>query len=285
MDNTSIFWIVASIILVLVLYYLYRKNFKLIKYPNVCFITGGVKTGKSLLTTNLAIAKYRSNYRKWWLSNKLFPKKNIEKPLFYTNVSISFGNLKKKPHKLDKNIVKITTEHLLREKRFNYNSVIYIQEASLMADNMDFANKERNVDLSLFAKLIGHETKGGYMFFDTQSILDTHYAFKRVASVYYFIQKSYDFKLFHLLYVRELINQENGVNAFNDDLDTSTRKVIVPFWYHNKYNRYEYSYLTDDLKKDNKPFARASGVVSFNPLYIERSDKRKKGASENEEKK
>ena len=30
-----------------------------------------------------------------------------------------------------------------------------------MSDNMDFKNVERNADLSLYAKLIAHETKGG----------------------------------------------------------------------------------------------------------------------------
>lgn len=164
----------------------------------------------------------------------------------------------------------------MRQERYNYKSVIYIQEASLMSDNMDFNNKVRNVELSLYAKLIAHETRGGALYVDTQSVLDIHYAFKRVASTYFFIQKNLNLLLFHVLYVREMINTENGVNNFVDDVDTTTRKVLIPFWYHYKYNRYEYSYLTDELTVSDEKNVKHNGIVSFNPLYMEHADKRKK---------
>lgn len=268
--------ILLIIIAVIVVYIIYRKNFKLLKTPSVCLVTGGVKTGKSLLCVNLACKDYKRRYRKWWLVTHLFRKK-VEKPLFYTNVKFSFGNLNSKHrHRLDENIRQVTTSSLLREERFNYKSVIYIQESSLMADNMDFNNVDRNISLSLFNKLIAHETRGGCIYYDTQSPLDNHYSIKRVSSTYFFIQKNLNFGLFHILYVREMINTENGVNNFIDDVDTSTRKVLIPFWYHHKYDRYEFSYLTDELNKSNEYFKKNNGLVSFNPKYIELSDKRKK---------
>lgn len=261
---------------VLVVYIIYRKNFKILKVPSVCLITGGVKTGKSLLSVNLSIKDYKKRHRVWWLKTHIL-KKNMEEPLYYTNVTISFGNIKKaKPHRLDKNIVHITLDHLLRDIRFNYKSVIYLQESSLMADNMDFNDKERNVELSLFNKLIAHETRGGALYYDTQSVLDNHYSMKRVCSTYFFIQKNLNCLLFHILYVREMINQENGVNNFTDDVDTTTRKVLVPFWYHHKYDRYEFSYLTDSLSNESEPVPYHNGLVSFNPLYRARADKRRK---------
>ena len=272
--NNSWFWIVAIIILVIVLYIIYRKNFKILKVPSVCLITGGVKTGKSLLSVYLSIKDYKRRHRKWWLLTHLL-KKDMEEPLYYTNVFITFGNRKrKKKHRLDHNIRVIKLEHLLREYRFNYKSVIYIQESSLMSDNMDFNNQPRNVDLSLYNKLIAHETRGGALYYDTQSVLDNHYSMKRVCSTYFFIQKNLNFLLFHVLYVREMINTENGVNNFTDDVDTTTRKVLIPFWYHNKYDRYEFSYLTDDLDTSNDENVYHHGIVSFNPLYMEKADKR-----------
>lgn len=264
------------LILVIVLYVIYRKNFKILKVPSVCLITGGVKTGKSLLSVHLSIKDYKKRHRIWWLKTHLL-KSKLEEPLYYTNVTITFGNNKrKKAHRLDKNIVQVTKEHLIRDIRFNYKSVIYLQESSLMADNMDFNDKERNVELSLFNKLIAHETRGGSLYYDTQSVLDNHYSMKRVCSTYFFIQKNINFLLFHVLYVREMINQENGVNNFTDDVDTTTRKVLVPFWYHHKYDRYEFSYLTDELNNVSKPVPFHNGLVSFNPLYTARADKRRK---------
>lgn len=265
----ELLFLLFILIVALIIYLIVRKNFKTLKVPSVCLITGGVKTGKSLLSVKLSTKDYIRRYRAWWFATKFFRKK-LEKPLYYTNCCIRFGRLH---NKLNKNIRFINLDLLNRNIRFNYKSVIYLQECSLLADNMDFNNKERNVDLSLFNKLIAHETKGGCLYYDTQSILDSHYSIKRVCSTYLFIQKNYNFLLFHILYVREMINTENGINNFTDDVDCTTRRVIVPFWYHKRYDRYEYSYLTDKLDtKLTKPSYR-TGLISFNDLYREKAYK------------
>lgn len=279
--NQTLMWILIIAVLLIVLYVIYRKNFKILKVPSVCLITGGVKCGKSLLSVNLSIKDYRRRHRIWWLLTHIL-KKDIEEPLYYTNVTISFRNIKYKatgkgkPHRLDKNICTIDLDHLLRLERFNYKSVIYIQESSLMSDNMDYNNVTRNVDLSLFNKLIAHETRGGALYYDTQSVLDNHYSMKRVCSTYFFIQKNINLFLFRVLYVREMINEENGVNNFTDDVDITTRKVLIWRWYYKKYDRYEYSYLTDDLTVKNDARKYHDGIKSFNPLYMQRADKRVK---------
>lgn len=272
----ELLFILFILLLVLVIWWIIRKNFKMLKVPSVCLITGGVKTGKSMLSVYLSIKDYKRRHRKWWLATHIF-QKDLEEPLYYTNCYITFGcSRRSNPHRLDKNIRYISLDHLNRDIRFNYKSVIYIQECSLMADNMDMKNVIRNVDLSLFNKLIAHETRGGALYYDTQSVLDSHYSVKRVCSSYLFILKNVNFLICHVLYVREMINTENGVNNFDDDVEFTMRKVLIPFWYHHKYDRYEFSYLTDDLTTDNKQVPYHNGVVSFNPLYVSRSDKRKK---------
>ena len=145
----------------------------------------------------------------------------------------------------------------------------------LSGDNMDYNNVPRNVDLSLYNKLIAHETKGGCIYYDTQSVLDSHYSIKRVCSTYLFIQKKLNILgLFLVLYVREMINTENGVNNFTDDVDTTTRKVLVPRWWFFRYNRYEFSYLTDELGKNDVYYDKSNReLVSFNPLYRSRANK------------
>lgn len=268
--------ILLILAVVLIIYFIIRKNFKFLKVPSVCLITGGVKTGKSMLSVYLSIKDYKKRHRKWWFATHILHKE-LEEPLYYTNCVISFRNIhRQRKHRLDKNIRYISLDHLNRDIRFNYKSVIYIQECSLMADNMDMKNTIRNVDLSLFNKLIAHETRGGAMYYDTQSVLDSHYSIKRVCSSYLFILKNVNFLIAHVLYVREMINTENGVNNFDDDVEFTMRKVLVPFWYHHKYDRYEFSYLTDELDTNNKPIPFHNGVVSFNPLYVSRSDKRRK---------
>ena len=290
--NKNVLWVILIIVGVVVIYFIYRKNFKRLKPPCVCLITGGVKTGKSLLAVKLSMKDYRSRHRKWWIKTHIF-KQDCEEPLYYTNVWVSFNRKKaKKPHKLNKNIVLIELEHLNRSKRFNYASVVYICESSLMSDNQDFNNARRNAELSMFNKLFGHETKGGVLYYDTQSPLDNHYSIKRVMSTFFFIQKSLNLFLFRILYVREFVNTDLGENNFTDDVDTTTRKVLIGRWWYHRYDRYYFSYLTDELNHDSSDIEfYKGGLNSFNPLYRELSlkhvetDTRKEGDEDEKEKK
>ena len=274
MNNYVIYFVLGLLLLVL-LYVVYRKNFKNLKVPSVCLITGGVKTGKSLLSVKLSVKDYRHRHRVWWVKNLLRSKKKtpLEEPLFYTNTFISFYSFVPKnkditTYKLNKNIRKLELKHLLRMKRFNYGSVIYVNESSLMADSQDFNNPKRNAELSMYNKLIAHETKGGALYYDTQSPLDNHYSIKRVMSTFFFIQKSLNLWLFRVLYVREMASTDIAENNFIDDIDTTTRKVLVFRWWYKRYDRYYYSYLTDKLSKKTKKCKwYKGGLNSFNPLY------------------
>lgn len=277
-------YVLFALLILGVLFFLYvrfRKNFKFLKVPSVCLITGAPKTGKDLLCSTLSKKDFKKVHMKWKFNMiilKLFhSKRTIEEPLYYTNVTSSFGSLKsKKQHKLDKCIRKLTLDSLAREKRYNYKSVIYISEASLLSDSQFYNNKKMNIELSLYTKLIAHSTRGGKVYLNTQSILDLHYSWKRVCSNFYFIQKSINILgLVHVLWVREMISNDLGTNSFIDDVDTSTRKVLIPFWWHNKYDRYEFSYFTDDLEKSNEEFIKDC-LISFNKDYIDLADKRRK---------
>lgn len=285
MNLSGLVFIILIAFFVIFAYWLYRKNFKTLVCPNFSLITGGVKCGKSLLTVKLSMKDFKHRHLVWYFTNKILKIRHDEEPMFYTNGNVSFGKLgSKKPHKLDRCIFSITKDLLFRETRFAYGSVIYFDEASLLADNMDIKDKERNAMLSIFCKLIGHETKGGALYYDTQSVLDVHYSFKRCSSTYFFIQKKLNIGIAIILYVREMINTENGVNNFVDDVETTTRKVFVPRWWFKKYDRYQYSYLTDELPvskdKDTK-----NGLVSFNPLYTRLADRRKKDKKDKKEEK
>lgn len=285
----TIIFILIIVAVVCLLYWRYRKNFKNLVTCCICLITGAPKTGKDLLQNDKAPSDFKKVHRAWSIHNffcKLFKKENKEEePLYYVNYEFSFRNYRKarekKVHKLDRCVMQLTKAHLLREVRFNYRSVISITEASLLNDNMLSVKvkdgEDVNIPLSCFYKLIGHETKGGKLYLNSQALPDLHYAPKRVCSNFFFIQKNINFLgLFHVLYVREMINQDIGNNNFIDDLDTTTRKYIVPFWVHKRYNRYEFSKFTDDLPKSNEPYDINKGLVSFNEQYVNIADRRNK---------
>ena len=95
--------LIVLILIVLIVVSIYIKlNFKHLKVPSFCLITGGVKTGKSMLGVNLSTKDFKRVHRAWWIRKHIF-RKDEEEPYFYTNCEISFGNRKrKKKHRLNK---------------------------------------------------------------------------------------------------------------------------------------------------------------------------------------
>lgn len=284
-------FIFGVLVLVCFLYWAYRRKFKKIVTPCVCLVTGAPKSGKDLLQADRAPFEYKINYYVWKLIKcpirKLLKKPMPEMPLFYVNQPFSFGKLgRKTPHPLDKNIRYVTYGLLHREERPTYKSIVWLSELTLVADQMLAKphNKEdslvvevTNTELTLLCKLFGHETHGGKLFCNTQNVQDVHYAFKRVASSFYFVQKCVNIRpFFHVLYIRELLSSDNDAqNVVTTDLDNDMKIYLVPWWVHKRYDRYFLSYLTDSLPiSDRKDYPKE--IVSFNERYIKYGDKRQK---------
>lgn len=239
---TAILIIIAIIAIILMVQF-----FKLRKVPKLgclALITGGVKTGKSTLAIYLAIKQNKRQRRKWRIYMTLRKVLTFlpvrEEPLLYSNVPLAGVKY-----------VPLTVELLLREKRFNYRSTIYVQEASLVEDSQMFKDMDINERLLYFNKLIGHETRGGGIIYDTQAIQDCHYAIKRSISSYIWIHHNVKVPFFVLVYVREMFYSEDNssVNVFNEDVEETLLRIIVPKSIWKKFDAYCYSKLTDDLER------------------------------------
>lgn len=234
-------WLVI-LILVLIGLHIFRKLFKIPRLSSLNLVTGGVKTGKSTMSVYFAIRSYKSALRaykiKKFFSFIIRSWKNLEKPLLYSNVPLAVD------------YVPFTVDLALRNERFAYGSVIYIQEASLFADSMSFSNDDVNERLKLFNKLIAHETKGGVLIYDTQSCSDMHFSIKRSLQSYFYIHHCIKVPFFVVMYVREMLYsaENSGINnMFADDVEVGLRRVIVPKSVWKKFDCYTYSALTDDL--------------------------------------
>lgn len=233
--------LLAIIIIVLVVMWLVFRKRKALKEPNVFCITGGVKTGKSTVALHLARKKYKKMLFQWKVKNflcKIFKKPMPEKPLFYSNIKLAFD------------YVPVTKEILLRKERIRYKSVMLIDESSLVADSMDFKDYETNYDLKLFNKLYGHETRGGYLYYDTQVMRDNHYAIKRCMNSYLWIHHAVKWVPFVILaQVQELFFSEDGevLNVNNGDVEDQLRWLVIPKSIWKKFDCYTYSVFTDNL--------------------------------------
>ena len=120
------------------LLFLYLKFFKIPKIGSLVLVSGGVKTGKSTTSVYFALKTYKKNLRSVKFKNffrKIFKKQLLEEPLLYSNVPLKCK------------YVPLTKELLCRKFRFRYKSVIYVQEASLVADSQLISNQQLNTRL------------------------------------------------------------------------------------------------------------------------------------------
>lgn len=240
--------------------YFYLKKCKKLKLPNVYLVTGAVKSGKSCFSVGLAVKQYKKNLFSWYMCypirkfidwcRLLKTKKTGEvfetciplKPMLYSNIPLA--RVKYNP---------FTKEILLRQVRIPNKSVALLDEVSLVADSMLFNDKGINEKLMLLVKLWGHMTHGGTMILNTQSILDTHFAFKRCVGQYLYIYSMQKGVFFNHFQVREMMyssgdgTSSNVTNNVEGDLETSTLKIWHRKKYMKMYDCYCYSCFTDNL--------------------------------------
>ena len=270
------------IVLILVILFFLRKIFNAFKFPKVSAIavfTGGVKVGKSAVSLACALSNYKRARRGWKFScfftkfTNFFRKKENKKdlpeePLFYSTIPVRYIKY-----------VPLTREHLMREKRFRYKSVVFIDEASLVADSQLIKDKKINTELLLFFKLFGHETHGGLCVVNSHSLSDLHFALKRCTSQYFYIHHlSKYIPFFTISYMREERYAEDGtdLNIYNEDIEDSMKRCIMKTSIFKKYDSFCFSFLTDYLPVDNETDVKqldkydtlkADKVVSFRPEF------------------
>ncbi|MCQ2969592.1 MAG: hypothetical protein MJ191_05695 [Clostridium sp.] len=255
----KLFLILVLICFIAVRIYI-KRHFKYLNIGALTLVTGGVKTGKTTLSVYLVMREYKARLKAWKKHNflcKLFHRvNNEEKPLIYSNVPLSM------PY------VELTDDLLLRQHRFNYNSVVYICEASLVADSQLIKDQALNTKLLLFNKLFAHETNG-VLIYDTQNIQDLHYSIKRSLSNYFYIDHVVKWIPFFLVaYVREFIYSEDNItNVINSDAPDGFKRVIVPKSVWKKFDYRCFSSMTDNLPIDNDVIEpttlKAEKILSF----------------------
>lgn len=265
---SSIIYILIFGVLFFILYKIISK-FKVPKIGSFALITGGVKCGKSTFSVAIVKSEHRSRVRKVKFKNffrKLFKKPLQELPLIYSNVPLAC------PY------VPLTDDLLMRKERFVYGSVIYVQEASLVADSQLIKDKDINEQLLLFNKLIGHESKGGCIIYDTQSVSDNHYSIKRCLSEYIYIHHLTKWLPFFLIaHVEENRYSDDGtiITTQDKDVELKLRKVLIPKKTWKYFDCYCYSCLTDNLPVNKTVInnnlqvkdLKARNIISFRPNF------------------
>lgn len=235
-------------IALLILWICLFSYIKRLRYGNLTLISGGVKTGKTMLSVCLVLKQYKKQLRKWRKECRRAKARYLpfpEKPLIYSNMPLRCK------------YVPLDLDLITGKTRFRYGSVVYFNEMSLIAGSKDIKNEVLNDWLLRFFKLCAHETHGGYFFIDTQSPQDMHYTLKRSLSTYYYIQRSLKLPFVSLIWLREniLVDGDNtvAIDTQQDPQDSLAEggkkwyfRVIRHKWW-KYYDQFAYSVLTDDL--------------------------------------
>lgn len=249
------------IIIALVLLFVLYSIFKVPKINAVTLVTGAVKAGKSTTACRFAVKTYQKAVLWYYLRKpflKLFRKPADEFPLLYSNIPLNHKHY----HKLTKSILE-------RRERIPYKSVCFIDEATLLADQMLYKDEDLNEKLTLFFKLYGHMTKGGTCIIDTQCIQDCHYSIKRCISQYFYVHHAVKIPFFMLLWVREKTYSEDAtdVNVNEGDLEDELKIIVVPKSTFKVFDCYAFSVLTDKNPISRvKPISKslkAEKILSF----------------------
>lgn len=241
-----ILFIVLGVVALIVAIFILAR-IKRLRYGNLTLITGGVKTGKTQLSVCLALKQYKRQLRKWRKACRKARRGYVpmpEMPLLYSNMPIGRKGDQYAP---------LTLDLITGKKRFRYGSVVYYNEASLIAGSKDIKDEELNDHLLKFFKLCAHFTKGGYVLLDTQSPQDVHYTIKRSLSTYYDIHRRLTLPFVSLIWLREnkLVDGENTV-AIDSQIDDQDgimeggkplyfRLILNKWWRY--YDQYAYSTL------------------------------------------
>lgn len=237
------------IILVLAIFVLHKINDKIknVKLSSLVLITGAVKSGKTTYAVATAYGEYKKAKRIWKIKTaigKLFGKEPTEEPLLYSNIPLATD------------YVPITKDIIERKKRPNYKSVLFIDEATLLADNSIYEDKELSERIMIFNKLIGHETRGGTLIYDTQATGDLPAVTRRCITQRLYVHSLIKWIPFILIArVREERYSEDGSTIQVDQKDISEQgyKIVVfrkKIW--KLFDPYCYSAITDNLPKENK---------------------------------
>lgn len=223
---------------------------------SITMLNGDVGSGKTSTGLYLVIGdnqrkKAITKIKNWF--RRLFKKKELETPYIYCNMPLF--NIEYK---------EFTIEHLMRKKRFEYNSTIFLNECSLIADSMlafnmgkDQARRFVNDQLKLFCKLIRHELKGKNlcMVLDTQNPNDLALAGDRVLSSTNIILNWINWIPFiRPVKIRQIkINLENVNNNFNEDSRNDNSKwILVNKKVFKMYNSHCYEFLTRERPIETK---------------------------------
>lgn len=161
--------IYIAIIIAIILFVIIVKPY-FIHYDTVILFTGGLGSGKSLVSSQLAYRLLKRNRLKvWWYNIKPWHRVKKPKPLMYSSI----------PFRISRKewATQLTASHMLMTAHITPMSVVFVDEISLFLDQMTI-KFPASENVEEFATLFRHYTKGGYLVMNTQNSNKVNFHFR-----------------------------------------------------------------------------------------------------------
>lgn len=160
------FWIIV-IVAIIVIYRIVKPYIQ--KHDTVILYTGGLGSGKSLISSSMALRLLRKNRAivKW--HNFFHPFSKWERPELYSNIAF----------KVKKNewALKLTPEHMTLQAHIIPRSVVFVDEICLFLDQFSIKLPASST-VEEFATLFRHYTVSGYLVMNTQNSNKVNFHFR-----------------------------------------------------------------------------------------------------------
>lgn len=158
MNNTQIIVLIILVVVACIVLYIYIRHRLKHKVETITAYTGGLGSGKTLLSVDKALSLYRKNHRKWKLKKWLFhilhkdSEFNDDEPIFLSNI----------PVRINKSLwsTKLKKEHLLLQERIPQHSVVLLDEIGAFASQFDYNQKNVVVVFDEFVRFFRHYVDG-----------------------------------------------------------------------------------------------------------------------------
>lgn len=233
------------IIIVVVGLVIWWRSYKLNTFDTVVAFTGGLGSGKSFMSAEMAIKLLRRQRRHVLLHNMLHPKTKWEKPLLYSSIPVRVSKREM--------ATVLTDRHLLLQERLALRSVVYIDEVGGYCSQFDY--RAINTDVfDEFIRFFRHYTQGGYLIVNDQCseniVLQVR---RRLNTVYnlmdFRMYPSKTFSLFYSVKVRNIsVSEEIKTIEEQDTEDNMTTLIGLVPW-SRRYDTYCYSHRYDRVKE------------------------------------
>ncbi len=231
-------YILIIIVVLLIIFFIIKPY--IIHYDTVICFTGGLGSGKSLISTQMAVKLLKKNRLKVFWHNLTHRKNKKEKPLLYSSIPL---RISRKEWALQ-----LQPEHLILQSQLPEKCVIFLDEIDSFASQFDYKLPNIVENFDEFCRFFRHYTKGGYLVCNTQCtdnlVLQIR---RRMNTVFNLMHFKKWFWVFYTVKVRNISISEEIKTIETEDVEDnmSTLFGFLPI-FCRRYDTYCYSgrYIT-----------------------------------------